>query len=62
MMNYPPIPNHTGRFFGISGHHYGYDTPKSIDKWEWSVTFNKWGAFVTQNNGQTIYTYPEVQS
>lgn len=22
--NYPPIPEHTGRFFGVDGKHYSY--------------------------------------
>lgn len=60
--SYPPIPKHTGKFYGINGKHYGYSVPQSIDKWEWSYTFNKWGAFVTQADGTKVYTYPEVKN
>lgn len=58
--DYPPIPAHTGRFFGINGRHYGYSEPTRIERWEWSVTFGRWGAFVVQSDGTTIYTYPET--
>lgn len=56
---YPPIPAHTGRFYGVNGRHYGY-APAEIIKWDWSVTFGRWGAYVMQSDGSTIYTYPEL--
>ena len=60
--DYPPLPEHTGRFFGINGKHYGYSEPQSIDKWEYSITFGRWGAFVVQADGTRIYTYPELRA
>lgn len=58
--NPPLVPAHTGRFFGVNGNHYAYGIPESIEKWEFSYTFNKWGAFVKHSGGKTLYTFPEL--
>lgn len=60
MINYPPIPQHTGRFWGINGRHYAYTEPRQVIKWGWSTTFGRWGAVVEQSDGTQIFTYPEV--
>ena len=59
-VDYPALPNTTGKFFGLNGKHYSYSHPKHLIKWEWSNTFNRWGAYVVQDDGTTIYTYPEL--
>lgn len=61
IFEYPPIPSHTGKFYGINGNDYGYSFPESVEKWEFSITFNRWGAFVKHNGGKTIYTWPEIK-
>lgn len=52
---YPPIPENATHF----QRHYGYE-PATVRKWEWSVTFGQWGAFVTFADGAEMYTWPKL--
>lgn len=51
-----PIPG--ARKF-LRGDQYGYEEPKEIHGWQWSVTFGKWTALVTFHNGWHGWTWPE---
>lgn len=53
--SYPEIPESELFFTG-----YGYEKPAIVHGWSWSNTFDQWGALVTFNNGQKVYTYPKV--
>lgn len=52
---YTPIPVDATLFW--SG--YKWVTVDSIDRWEWSNTFGRWGAIVTID-GSEVYTYPYI--
>jgi hypothetical protein len=56
---YPPKPeNPTGKF-QID---YSYEKPVAFHRWQWSNTFNRWGAFVTFANGWHGFTFPHEPS
>ena len=40
-------------------HGYGYEKPTTIHGYEWSSTFNQWGALVTFSDGWHGFTYPK---
>lgn len=53
--DYPPIPD-ASQF----QHHasYRYETPKAVHGWQWSTTFNRWGAIVEFADGWKGLTWP----
>ena len=53
--SYPPIPDSELFFTG-----WGYEKPAIVHGWDWSTTFNKWGALVTFDNGTRVFTYPKT--
>lgn len=55
MKEYPPIPYATH----FLNNKYGYDKA-TVRQWEWSVTFGRWGAFVTFEDGYQCYTWPRL--
>ena len=55
MTELPPIPAAELFFTG-----WTYEKPAQVHAWEFSYTFNRWGAVVTFNNGRRVYTYPKT--
>ena len=55
---YGPIPA-AKRFQHHRG--YGYFKPAQIHGWQWSTTFNRWGAMVTFEDGWKGLTWPEPE-
>lgn len=51
-----PIPNAV-RF--QHNRKYSYEKPVEVLGWQWSVTFDRWSAFVRFENGWTGFTWPE---
>lgn len=51
-LSYPEIPDYTEFFTG-----YGYEKPETIHGFQWSTTFNQWGALVTFKSGQRVFTW-----
>lgn len=39
----------------------GYEIPSKVYGWQWSVTFNRWTALVTFDNGWRGFTWPKPQ-
>lgn len=54
---YPDKPK-TDLFQSASG---GFERAEVI-KWQWSNTFNRWGAVVRFNDGTELYTWPKHRS
>lgn len=38
---------------------YGYREVSEILRWEWSTTFNQWGALVVFPDGRKVFTWPK---
>lgn len=53
-MNYPNKPD-----TNLFQRDYGYYPVSEILKWEWSTTFNQWGARVKFPDGKEIFTWPK---
>ena len=56
MKQHPPIPYNVKEF----QHHYGYEEPVTIHRWEWSTTFSRWSALVTFKDGWHGFSYPKL--
>jgi hypothetical protein len=41
---------------------YGYEIPRRFIRWEWSVSFNRWGAVVEFDDDMPIYTWPQDET
>lgn len=54
--DYPPIPA-SNAFQGPDG--YAYTEPASVEGYDWSVTFGRWGAFVVWPDGRRMFTWPK---
>lgn len=54
--DYPPIPIDAKLF----QRNYVFAEVERLIRWEWSVTFGRWGAIVEFPDGYTCYTWPKT--
>lgn len=38
----------------------GFEIPESVERWEFSTTFGRWGAVVIFSDGTRLFTYPRA--
>lgn len=53
--SYPPKPDHVSTYQGAPN-------PRALGRWQWSVTFGRWGRYVTRADGSELYTYPAIHT